>query len=269
MQRKIQSFVQDDRDRWVAQLACGHLAEVPADAPPPLPQWSRSEHGRKNLVGSLLPCPSCPDDPDDPGEVRPPAEAHALATQASPYSFWRRAKAAPGRVQPVRIDSKVAFGVVRSVPDLERLARLGFHDVVCLDQAGEPGQALSPHVAASWARALALTPHWIPMDPARILDEEVERFVNVVRAARGPILIHSNGPERAVNLLTILHAFTHDLDASEALHALTDLGIPTDVCSLEFVERQLGTLRDAISSPADVPPHSNFASPAPELAPVS
>lgn len=240
MLRDIQSFVRDDRDRWVAQLECGHLVDVPPDAHPPAPEWSRTEHGRKNLVGSLLECPSCL---AGLRAARPePGVVQADAIRPSWRSFLVRPKARPARIEPIWLDSKIACGSVQSIPDLERLARLGFQDVLSLDQAGELGQALSPHIEASWIRALAMTPHWVPIDPARIHDEDVDRFLDIVGSTQGPVLVHSNGVERANAFSTIWLGIARGLDASQALRASAAAGLRIGKRCAELVDEQLSRL---------------------------
>lgn len=236
--RRIQAWVQDDLDRWVAQVECGHLVDVPPDASPPAPEWSRTEHGRQNLVGSLLECPSCRVGLD---VARPqPSVVHADATPHSWRSFWVRPKAPPARVQPIWLDSKIACGSVCSVPDLERLARLGFRDVVCLDQAGEPGQGLSPLFEGSWVRALAMSPHWIAVDPARIQGRDVDRFLDVVRSVRGPVLVHSTDDRRAIAFSAIWLGLARGLDDSEVLQVLVERGLSIDGRCEQLVRLHLG-----------------------------
>lgn len=240
MLRRIQSFVQDDRNRWVARLECGHFLDVPSDAHPPAPEWSRTEHGRQNLVGSLLECPWCL---SGLAERRPHQSlTQPDVTRRSWRSFWVRPKAPPVRIQPVWVDSRVACGAVLSIPDLERLVRLGFKSVLSLDQAGEPGQALSPHVEASWIRALAMTPHWVPVDPARILSEDVDRFVDTVSSVPGPVLVHSNGPERSSAFSTIWVGVTRGLNTSQALRAVADMDLSIDQRCKGLVDRELSRL---------------------------
>lgn len=238
--RGIQSFVQDDRGLWVAQLECGHLVDVSPDAPPPAPEWTRTEHGRQNLKGSLLACPRCLSEPTE--TPAPTAAADAEEPPRSWRSFWLRPKERPSRVQPTWVDSKVACGSVRTVQDIEELARSGFRDVLSLDQAGEPGQALSPHFEASWARTLDMTPHWVPIDPVRITDRDVDRFLEVLRSIRGPVLVHSNGARRAHALAAVWLGVVRGLDGSEALRAAAGAGFLVDERDRELAREQLKRL---------------------------
>ncbi|MDF1799238.1 MAG: DUF3565 domain-containing protein [Planctomycetota bacterium] len=244
MLRRIQAFVLDDRERWVAELECGHHTAVPPDAHPPAPEWARSEHGRKNLVGSHLECPACLAAPVG-SRVSEDQRPQARASTSLPWwlSFWVRPKAPRAGVEPLWLDAKVASGTVESVQDLERLAELGFRDVLTLNEAGEPGPALAPLVEASWVRTLRMTPHWVPVDPTRIRAEDVDRFLELVDGAEGPVLVHSNGPERATAFATIWYGVAKGLGAPQALRAAAAAGLGTGRRCAELVAKQLGRLR--------------------------
>lgn len=59
MLKRIQEFVHAQAGPWRAQLECGHIVDVRPDAALPRFDWVQTEHGRKNLVGSLMECPKC------------------------------------------------------------------------------------------------------------------------------------------------------------------------------------------------------------------
>lgn len=95
--RKIQEFVTDDAGRPVAELVCGHRTTIGGDAPELMREWSRTEHGRKNLIGSLLVCPECTAGFPPVAHVHPSTK---LDTRSSPHSFWTRPKARADLIYP-------------------------------------------------------------------------------------------------------------------------------------------------------------------------
>jgi len=57
--RRIVAFHQDDEQHWVAELECGHSQHVRHDPPWQVRAWVQSEEGRREFVGTSLPCVTC------------------------------------------------------------------------------------------------------------------------------------------------------------------------------------------------------------------
>lgn len=198
--RKVQEFSQGADGRFTALLFCGHRTRIDHTAPPPAADWSRTEHGRKNLIGSLLRCPEC-----ERG-VEPSVHDHSVSKfehHSSRFSFWRRPKRPRSHAKPTWIDAGFACGRVDHVDDLRQLVRLGFRTVLCLSQAGEPGQVWSPLRESAWARALGLTALWYPVAADPIDDTALDGFIRALDKAPRPVLVHSNGDPRPYVFLAL------------------------------------------------------------------
>jgi len=59
MQRRIASFVRDERGDWVAWLDCGHRQHVRHNPPFTNRPWVATEQGRAEQLGKEWPCPLC------------------------------------------------------------------------------------------------------------------------------------------------------------------------------------------------------------------
>ncbi len=59
MDREITGFFQDDKDDWVAALACGHTQHVRHDPPWQSRPWVETEAGRASRIGQILDCKKC------------------------------------------------------------------------------------------------------------------------------------------------------------------------------------------------------------------
>jgi hypothetical protein len=61
--RRIVGFHQDDRFDWVADLECGHQQHVRHNPPWTSRHWVTTPQGRKDHIGSELPCSLCAAEP--------------------------------------------------------------------------------------------------------------------------------------------------------------------------------------------------------------
>lgn len=59
MQCRITGFHQDDDRHWVAELECGHNQHVRHNPPWTNRPWTKTEEGRKGMLGTLLECRKC------------------------------------------------------------------------------------------------------------------------------------------------------------------------------------------------------------------
>ncbi len=55
----IAGYHQDDEGHWVAELACGHGQHVRHRPPLESRPWVTTEEGRRQHIGTLLPCSLC------------------------------------------------------------------------------------------------------------------------------------------------------------------------------------------------------------------
>lgn len=55
----ITGFHQDEKQDWVAELACGHNQHVRHDPPWQLRPWVTTERGRRSRIGLRLECKKC------------------------------------------------------------------------------------------------------------------------------------------------------------------------------------------------------------------
>lgn len=98
----------------------------------------------------------------------------------------------------IRISDKVIVGKTPpSEQDLESLASEGFAAVVNLRRAGEPNQPLSPDEEGEAASRAGLRYVHIPVDPANIDAEAIDRFMNEVEQLPGPVFVHCASGRRA------------------------------------------------------------------------
>ena len=73
MKREITGYHQDEKDDWVAHLACGHQRHVRHDPPWMNRPWVTTPEGRERFLGHSIDCGTCdtegpPESPahDDP-----------------------------------------------------------------------------------------------------------------------------------------------------------------------------------------------------------
>lgn len=59
MKQPIIGYHKDDKDDWVAELACGHNQHVRHNPPWQLRPWMTTSEGRKNRLGHELNCKKC------------------------------------------------------------------------------------------------------------------------------------------------------------------------------------------------------------------
>jgi uncharacterized protein DUF3565 len=59
VQREIVGYHQDEDGGWVAELACGHQRHVRHQPPFELRPWVVDAEGRRERLGTLLPCGLC------------------------------------------------------------------------------------------------------------------------------------------------------------------------------------------------------------------
>ena len=59
MRQPITGYHKDDRDDWVAELACGHFQHVRHDLPWQSRPWVESPAGRQGMLGHPLDCRKC------------------------------------------------------------------------------------------------------------------------------------------------------------------------------------------------------------------
>ncbi len=59
MEQPIAGYHKDERDDWVAELACGHFQHVRHDPPWQNRPWVVTREGRKKMLGFLLNCKKC------------------------------------------------------------------------------------------------------------------------------------------------------------------------------------------------------------------
>lgn len=102
----------------------------------------------------------------------------------------------------VRCDADVSTGPSPDIGQIEWLARRrGFRALLDLNEEGEPGQVLSPNVAASWAHTFGLAHERVSISLERPGEADVERFLATLRAIHKPVYVHSAHGERAAALL--------------------------------------------------------------------
>jgi hypothetical protein len=63
--RRITGFRQDDERHWVAELECGHTQHVRHDPPWQQRPWVITTEGRRERLGSTLPCVRCLEDAEE------------------------------------------------------------------------------------------------------------------------------------------------------------------------------------------------------------
>jgi hypothetical protein len=59
--RAITGFHQDDEGHWVAELSCGHTQHMRHQPPWQVRPWVVSEEGRRQFIGTPIPCRPCED----------------------------------------------------------------------------------------------------------------------------------------------------------------------------------------------------------------
>lgn len=142
---------------------------------------------------------------------------------------------------------------------IERLAKQGIRSLLDLRDEGEPGQTLSPNVAASWAHATDLVHLRAPISRAVLQPNSVDRFLAQLARAPRPVYVHSDSGRRAAALLAIHLALEQGLPAQQALERLRAQGLdPAAHALLRFVEtevaRRTPRMIEATIEPANAVP---------------
>lgn len=138
------------------------------------------------------------------------------------------------------IDAGVFAGVELSRRDLDELARQGVRSIVDLREEGEPGQTLSPNVAAAWAHACALEYRRVTVSLEHLHAQLVDRFLQALDASPRPVFVQSAKGLRAAAFLILSLALDQGLDAPRALARARDLELPSITPGLErFVREEL------------------------------
>ena len=66
MKQAITGYHKDDKNDWVAELACGHTQHVRHNPPWQLRPWVISKEGREEHLGHQLNCKKCDrNEPED------------------------------------------------------------------------------------------------------------------------------------------------------------------------------------------------------------
>lgn len=102
----------------------------------------------------------------------------------------------------IRRDADVSIGPSPDIGQIEWLARRrGFRALLDLNEEGEPGQTLSPNVAASWAHTFGLVHERVSISLERPDAADVARFLATLRAIQKPVYVHSAHGARAAALV--------------------------------------------------------------------
>jgi hypothetical protein len=59
MKQAITGYHKDDKNDWVAELACGHTQHVRHNPPWQLRPWVTTKKGRDSYIGHKLNCKKC------------------------------------------------------------------------------------------------------------------------------------------------------------------------------------------------------------------
>jgi protein tyrosine phosphatase (PTP) superfamily phosphohydrolase (DUF442 family) len=127
---------------------------------------------------------------------------------------------------PIRCDPDISVGPSPDIGQIRWLARRGgIHALLDLNEEGEPGQVLSPNVAASWAHTLELAHERVSISLERPAEADVERFLTTLRAIPKPVYVHSASGERAAALVTIWFGIERGMCGVDALAFACALGL--------------------------------------------
>jgi len=139
-----------------------------------------------------------------------------------------------------QLDERVLAGGELSRRDLDALARQGVRSIVDLREEGEPGQQLSPNVAAAWAHACDLEYRRVSVSEAHLQAKHVKLFVQALEASPRPVYVQSANGLRAAAFLILRLALEQGLDAAGALARARSLNLPALSPALErFVREEL------------------------------
>jgi uncharacterized protein (TIGR01244 family) len=122
--------------------------------------------------------------------------------------------------------------------DLDRLARQGVHSIVDLREEGEPGQRLSPNVAAAWAHACALEYRRVSVSVEHLQSQHMDSFLQALAASPRPVYVQSAKGRRAAAFLILRLAIDEGLDATGALARARELDLPQLSPALELYVRE-------------------------------
>src|SRR5688572_24705665 len=81
--------------------------------------------------------------------------------------------------------------------DIDALAKQGFRSIFDLREEGEPGQTLSPNVAATWAHACGLEHRRLAVSVEHLEPRLVDLFLQTLAELPRPVYVHSQSGRRA------------------------------------------------------------------------
>jgi uncharacterized protein (TIGR01244 family) len=139
-----------------------------------------------------------------------------------------------------RQDDGVLAGGELTRRDLDRLARQGVRSIVDLREEGEPGQQLSPNVAAAWAHACDLEYRRVSVSVEHLVPQHADLFLQALEASPRPVYVQSAKGLRAAAFLILSLALDQGLDVPGALGRARALDLPALSPVLErFVREEL------------------------------
>ncbi|HVS17197.1 MAG TPA: sulfur transferase domain-containing protein, partial [Planctomycetota bacterium] len=124
------------------------------------------------------------------------------------------------------LEDGVLAGGELSRRDLDRFARQDVHSIVDLREEGEPGQQLSPNVAAAWAHACALEYRRVSVSVDHLKPRHTDLFLQALDASPRPVYVQSANGQRAAAFLILRLALRQGLDASKAFARARQLDLP-------------------------------------------
>ncbi len=140
----------------------------------------------------------------------------------------------------VRYAPGIYVGPAPDKRGIGRLARRGFASLLDLRTEGEPGQVLSPNVAATWAHAEAVEHLRASISRGVLEPGSVDIFLAQLARAARPVYVYSGTGRRAAALLAIHHALERGLSAQEALEHLRSIGLDPGAHALSrFVQTEV------------------------------
>ena len=152
-------------------------------------------------------------------------------------------------LEPTEYGPGIVAGPAPDQKAIARLARRGYRSLLDLRTEGEPGQVLSPNVAASWAHANAIEHLRASISRGVLVPGSVDRFLQQLALAPRPVYVHSGTGRRAAAALAIHLALEQDLPADQALARARELGLDPGARELvRFVETEVARRR---GGPAD------------------
>jgi tellurite resistance-related uncharacterized protein len=123
VQRRIESFEQDEVGDWVAHLACRHRQHVRHSPPFRERPWVLTDEGRAEHLGSTLDCPLCDrtELPDDLVVVR----TASFTDESLPAGLRRDHQVASGVWAVLRVTAGEARFTMATDPPIDRTVAAG------------------------------------------------------------------------------------------------------------------------------------------------